>query len=107
MKKMFVLDTNVLLHSSASIQCFKDNDVVIPMTVIEELDKFKKNSDELGRNARRVIRLLDRLREEFPGCTGDGSESCFHKPAHFNVYYSTVLEKRKRSVKLSVNFFLL
>ena len=69
--KTFVLDTNVLLHSSASIQCFKDNDVVIPMTVIEELDKFKKNSDELGRNARRVIRLLDRLREEFPGCTGD------------------------------------
>ncbi|MBE6365438.1 MAG: PhoH family protein [Lentisphaerae bacterium] len=69
--KTFVLDTNVLLHSSASVQCFKDNDVVIPMAVIEELDKFKKNSDELGRNARRVIRYLDRLREEFPGCAGD------------------------------------
>ena len=69
--KTFVLDTNVLLHSSASIECFKDNDVVIPMAVIEELDKFKKNSDELGRNARRVIRYLDRLREEFPGCAGD------------------------------------
>jgi len=69
--KTFVLDTNVLLHSSASIECFKDNDVVIPMAVIEELDKFKKNSDELGRNARRVIRHLDRLREEFPGCAGD------------------------------------
>ncbi|MBR7121726.1 MAG: PhoH family protein [Lentisphaeria bacterium] len=69
--KTFVLDTNVLLHSSASVECFKDNDVVIPMAVIEELDKFKKNSDELGRNARRVIRYLDRLREEFPGCAGD------------------------------------
>ena len=69
--KAFVLDTNVLLHSSASISCFKDNDVVIPMAVIEELDKFKKNSDELGRNARRVIRLLDRLREKFPGCSGN------------------------------------
>ncbi len=69
--KTFVLDTNVLLHSSASVECFKEHDVVIPMAVIEELDKFKKNSDELGRNARRVIRYLDRLREEFPGCAGD------------------------------------
>ena len=61
--KTFVLDTNVLLHSSQSIESFKDHDVVIPMAVIEELDKFKKNSDELGRNARRVIRTLDKLRE--------------------------------------------
>lgn len=62
-KKTFVLDTNVLLHSSQSIESFKENDVVIPMAVIEELDKFKKNSDELGRNARAVIRRLDRLRQ--------------------------------------------
>lgn len=61
--KTFVLDTNVLLHSSQSLESFADNDVVIPMTVIEELDKFKKNTDELGRNARRVIRSIDRLRE--------------------------------------------
>jgi hypothetical protein len=40
--KIFVLDTNVLLHSSASIGSFHDNDVVIPMAVVEELDKFKK-----------------------------------------------------------------
>ncbi|MBR7131056.1 MAG: PhoH family protein [Lentisphaeria bacterium] len=69
--KTFVLDTNVLLHSAASMECFKDNDVVIPMAVIEELDKFKKNSDELGRNARRVIRHLDALREKCPACAGD------------------------------------
>ncbi len=61
--KAFVLDTNVLLHSAQSIESFKDNDVVIPMAVVEELDKFKKNSDELGRNARQVIRHLDRLRK--------------------------------------------
>ena len=61
--KTFVLDTNVLLHSSQSLESFHDNDVVIPMAVVEELDKFKKNSDELGRNARAVIRSLDRLRE--------------------------------------------
>ena len=61
--KTFVLDTNVLLHSSGSLESFHDNDVVIPMAVVEELDKFKKNTDELGRNARAVIRSLDRLRE--------------------------------------------
>lgn len=62
-KKAFVLDTNVLLHSAQSIESFHDNDVVIPMAVVEELDKFKKNSDELGRNARQVIRRLDKLRQ--------------------------------------------
>ena len=68
--KTFVLDTNVLLHSAQSIECFQDNDVVIPMAVVEELDKFKKNNDELGRNARRVIRHLDRLREVTPSAPG-------------------------------------
>ena len=68
--KTFVLDTNVLLHSSASMESFRDNDVVIPMAVIEELDKFKKNSDELGRNARAVIRNLDRLRQVVPDTPG-------------------------------------
>ena len=63
MIKIFVLDTNVLLHSAGSIESFQDNDVVIPMAVLEELDKFKKSQDELGRNARQVIRRLDALRE--------------------------------------------
>jgi PhoH-like ATPase len=64
MNKYFVLDTNVLLHNSEAISSFSDNTVVLPMTVIEELDKFKKNNDELGRNARQVIRHLDRLRKQ-------------------------------------------
>ncbi|MCK5194197.1 MAG: PhoH family protein, partial [Desulfobulbaceae bacterium] len=62
MRKHFVLDTNVLLHNAESINSFTDNIVVLPMSVIEELDSFKSHSDELGRNARRVIRSLDRLR---------------------------------------------
>ena len=72
--KTFVLDTNVLLHSGQSIESFQDNDVVIPMAVLEELDKFKKNNDELGRNARAVIRKLDRLRqsEKEPGKLREG-----------------------------------
>src|SRR5213079_2999490 len=62
-EKHFVLDTNVLLHNPAALFMFKDNEVVIPFDVIEELDKFKTNNDDLGRNARTVIRHLDRLRE--------------------------------------------
>lgn len=62
MKKIYVLDTNVLLYSAQALESFEDNKVVIPMAVIEELDKFKKFQDELGRNARQVIRRLDELR---------------------------------------------
>ena len=63
-RKNFVLDTNVLLHNPASLFMFADNDVVIPFTVLEELDKFKKESDDVGRNAREVIRKLDGLRKK-------------------------------------------
>jgi len=62
MKKTFVLDTNVLLHDPRAIFSFQDNDVVIPIVVIEELDKFKKGIDEMGRNARQVSRILDSYR---------------------------------------------
>lgn len=61
--KTFVVDTNVLLHNPNAIFMFADNEVVIPFDVIEELDKFKASTDDLGRNARTVIRHLDRLRE--------------------------------------------
>ena len=63
MSKYFVLDTNVILHDANCLEAFTDNTVVIPIAVIEELDKFKKNQDLLGRNARYAIRKLDRLRE--------------------------------------------
>jgi PhoH-like ATPase len=64
MKKVFVLDTNVLLHDPRAIFSFEDNDVVIPIVVIEELDKFKKGIDEIGRNARQVSRILDEHRQK-------------------------------------------
>ena len=70
MKKHFVLDTNVLLHNADAISSFADNVVILPMTVIEELDKFKSRNDELARNARQVIRNLDKLRSH--GHLGDG-----------------------------------
>src|SRR5947209_10711005 len=61
--KTFVVDTNVLLHNPSALFMFADNEVIIPFDVIEELDKFKTNTDDLGRNARTVIRHLDHLRE--------------------------------------------
>lgn len=63
MQKYFVLDTNVLLHNADSITSFTDNVVVLPMSVIEELDNFKQQNNELARNARGVIRELDALRQ--------------------------------------------
>lgn len=63
MKKIFVLDTNVLLHDPNSIFAFKANEVIIPAVVLEEIDSKKRNADEIGRNARTVSRLLDGLRE--------------------------------------------
>jgi PhoH-like ATPase len=61
-RKYFVLDTNVLLHNAESLTSFDDNFVILPMTVIEELDSFKRHNDELGRSARHVIREIDKLR---------------------------------------------
>ncbi|WOD39447.1 PhoH family protein [Nodosilinea sp. E11] len=64
MKKVFVLDTNVLLHDPLAIFRFEDNDVVLPITIIEELDRFKKGTADTGRNARYVSRTLDDLRQQ-------------------------------------------
>jgi len=63
-KKVFVLDTNVLLHDPQSIFCFQEHDLVIPIIVIEEIDTFKKDQTEIGRNARTVSRNLDALRSK-------------------------------------------
>lgn len=61
-KKSYLLDTNVLLHDANSILSFQDNEVILPLPVIEELDRFKKDGNENGRNARHVSRILDQLR---------------------------------------------
>ena len=62
-KKNYVLDTNVLLHDPQAIFRFEDNNVIIPIYCIEEVDQFKREGSERGRNARQIARILDDLRE--------------------------------------------
>ena len=64
MVKNFVLDTNVLIHDPKSLFSFKDNNVILPITVIEELDNLKKSNDERGKAARLASRSIDSLREK-------------------------------------------
>jgi PhoH-like ATPase len=62
MPKHFVLDTNVLIHDPRALQSFGEDEVVVPIFVLEEIDQFKKESSERGRNAREVARMLDGFR---------------------------------------------
>ena len=64
MKKNYILDTNVLLHDPHSLLAFEDNTILLPIEVIEEIDRFKRESTELGQNARSVSRMLDGFRGE-------------------------------------------
>ncbi len=62
--KNYILDTNVLLHDPQSLLSFAENSVLIPIEVIEEMDRFKRESTDLGQNARSVSRMLDKYRVE-------------------------------------------
>lgn len=70
--KFFVLDTNVLIHSPTALYAFSDNTVVIPITVIEELDTFKTSLDKKGKHARQVLRELDKISQK--GALSEGAK---------------------------------
>ena len=72
-EKTFVIDTNVMLHNPAGLFAFAEHHVVVPMIVLEELDRFKTANNELGRNAREVARNLDKLRLQ--GSLRDGVQT--------------------------------
>jgi len=59
--KLFVLDTNVILHDAGCIRNFEENDIAIPITVLEELDQFKKGNDDINFQARQFLRQLDEI----------------------------------------------
>src|SRR3990167_5651129 len=66
-RKTFVIDTNVFIHDPTAIRNFQENDVVIPLAVLEELDSLKRYTDESGKNSREVIRYIDSLKAEKTG----------------------------------------
>jgi PhoH-like ATPase len=70
--KSFVLDTNVLLHDPSAIWKFHKNEVILPLSVLEELDAMKRSMDERGRNARAVIRYIDSLKAQHKGEFSEG-----------------------------------
>jgi len=84
--KNYILDTNVLLHDPNSVLYFDDNCVLIPIEVIEEIDRFKRESTERGQNARTFSRMLDGLRSQgrlsdgVPLSTGGRLKVVFQKP---------------------------
>src|SRR3989338_9458400 len=71
-RKIFVVDTNVLIHDPTSILRFQKHDVVIPIVVLEELDNIKVGMSEIARNVRQVSRLLDELVEKANGDISHG-----------------------------------
>jgi PhoH-like ATPase len=107
--KNYILDTNVLLHDPNSLVNFKENTVLVPIEVIEEIDRFKRESTELGRNARTVSRMLD-------GFRGEGSLSAgvdlpnggklkiaFNKNAHAeNTFAKDSVDNRILSLAASI-----
>jgi len=97
-KKNYILDTNVLLHDPNSLLKFEDNNVLLPIEVIEEIDRFKRESTELGQNARAVSRMLDgfrgtgQLSEGVPLPTGGRLRIIFQRPkagANGHVVFTT------------------
>ena len=66
-RKSFVIDTNVLLHDPDALTAFGDNDVVIPLAVLEELDALKRNRDDRAKNARRTLRSIEELKKQGQG----------------------------------------
>jgi PhoH-like ATPase len=87
MKKFFVLDTNVLLFDSQAIYKFSPHEVVIPITVIEEVDRFKKDQNETGRNARQFSRMIDALRKK--GHLGEGVDMDNGGRLRVGLFYKT------------------
>jgi PhoH-like ATPase len=79
-RKIFVLDTNVLIHDPTALLRFHEHDVVLPVVVLEELDRAKVGMSEVARNVRQVSRLLDELVEKANGDISHGVKIPTHSP---------------------------
>jgi PhoH-like ATPase len=92
--KNYILDTNVLLQNPDAIFSFEENTVIIPIGVIEELDKFKKDSGDLGRNSRQASRILDGYREK--GDLREGVDIADYREGKIRVIYNGNLGTYKK-----------
>ncbi len=95
--KLFVLDTNVLLHDPTSLFRFEEHDICLPMLVLEELDNKKKGMTEVARNARQVSRFLDEIVNDAPHNieAGISLESRLHKNSTGRLYLQTSFIKQE------------
>ncbi len=101
MKKTFVLDTNVLLFDPTSILKFGKDQVFIPLICVEELDKFKRDQTENGRNARQFSRIVDKLRTK--GSLADGVDLVDGGKLIIRSYSISEKFKNNHSIDLSKN----
>ncbi|MFA6062080.1 MAG: PhoH family protein [Gallionella sp.] len=95
--KLFVLDTNVLLHDPTSLYRFEEHDILLPMLVLEELDNKKKGMTEVARNARQVSRFLDEIVNDAPRNIEEGIalHSAAHKNCSGRLYLQTSFIKQE------------
>ena len=98
LKKIFVLDTSVILYNHNALNSFDDNDVVIPITVLEELDNFKKGNEIKNFEAREFIRIMDRLSSK--GTLQDWIQLEFPKAGMFRVQMDETPEKGMDAIKI-------
>jgi len=97
-KKIFVLDTSVILYNHNAINSFDDNDVVIPITVLEELDNFKKGNETKNFEAREFIRIMDRLSTK--GTLQDWIQLEFPKAGMFKVQMNEKPENGMNAIRV-------
>ena len=95
--RLFVLDTNVLMHDPSSLFRFEEHDVYLPMTTLEELDNHKKGMSEVARNARMVSRSLDGLIDDTSGLLDEGIplSKLGNKDATGKLFFQTDLKEMK------------
>ena len=101
-RKLFVLDTNVLLHDSNCLFKFEEHDVFIPMMVLEELDHQKKGLSEVARNARQVSRYLEALVEDKDISQGIALNGAGHIEARGQLFFQTTALSSQLPIDLPV-----
>src|SRR3712207_6600635 len=101
--KLFVLDTNVLMHDPTSLFRFEEHDVYIPMAILEELDNNKKGMSEVARNARQASRYLDELVSGAETSIADGIPLDRHgdKNATGKLFLQTEAIEDRKSTRLN------